>query len=69
MLCQSSPEIVSHFITEIEQNPRLEVLIQAQSVFIENDDVNKLRFSRDWNQHKQGKVVNFNEHFITYFSQ
>jgi len=53
-MLDGSKEMVFHFISEIEQNPRLEILIQAQSVFIENDDVNKLKFSRDWAQHKNG---------------
>ena len=42
------------FVEQAEQNLRVELLIQAESQFIELDDVKKLFFSREWSTHNQG---------------
>ena len=42
------------FLEEAEMNRRVEMLIQAESQFIELDDVKKLVFCREWSKHNQG---------------
>ena len=43
------------FLEEAEMNRRVELLIQAESQFIELDDVKKLVFCREWSKHNQGE--------------
>ena len=47
--------LIRSFLKETEANPRLEVLIQAESQFIEVEEVNKLKFSREWSKHLTGR--------------
>ena len=42
------------FLEEAELNRRVEMLIQAESQFIELDDVKKLVFCREWSKHNEG---------------
>jgi len=45
--------MVKHFLSQTEKNPRLEILIQAQSQFIDTDHINQLKFTRDWEKHRK----------------
>ena len=60
--------MVKHFLSQTEKNPRLEILIQAQSQFIDTDHINQLKFTRDWEKHRKDSWFTFHKYIANTLS-